>query len=119
MPLRLKCICSVHQTESNASRFCGYLTFQRRRVTFLTGYCWEGFRNWCFAQRSLFPMADKQNNVTRASEPKNESALPEPGVPVWVWCGSYRTLACRDEAGIWHSIANGKEIKGPVQIVPE
>ena len=31
--------------------------------------------------------------------------------PVWVQCGSYRTLAYLDEKGMWRTVAKGEEIK--------
>ena len=42
--------------------------------------------------------------------------LPPVGVPVWVKCAGYRTMAYLDAKGLWRSLGDGKELKGVVSV---
>lgn len=44
-------------------------------------------------------------------EPTSQPELPPVGEPVWVECGTYRTLAYRDEHGVWRTVAKKEPIK--------
>jgi hypothetical protein len=43
--------------------------------------------------------------------------LPPIGIPMWVMCEGYRTMATLDSKGVWRNLANGKVIKGVVKAI--
>ena len=42
--------------------------------------------------------------------------LPPIGVKVWVQCEGYRTMAYRDQEGVWRTLSNNKEMKGIIKV---
>lgn len=54
--------------------------------------------------------SDENKDSTGSAENATEK-LPPIGEPVWVQCGTFRTLAYRDEKGIWRTVATKQEVK--------
>ena len=60
--------------------------------------------------------ADEKKSLGTGKGEEKES-LPPVGEPVWVQCEGYRTLACRDENGVWRTLSDGKKLKGVVKVI--
>ena len=56
-------------------------------------------------------MSSEAAETPMGGEPMSQSDLPPVGEPVWVECGSYRTLAYRDEHGVWRTVAKKEPVK--------
>jgi len=42
--------------------------------------------------------------------------LPPIGEKVWVQCEGYRTMAYRDDQGVWRRLSNNKEVTGIIKV---
>jgi len=52
-------------------------------------------------------------------EGERKRSLPCVGVPVWVLCAGYRTMAYLDKDGAWRTVADGKVLTGVMGLVEE
>ena len=55
-------------------------------------------------------MSSEAAETPMGGEPVSPS-LPPVGEPVWVECETYRTLAYRDEHGVWRTVAKKEPVK--------
>ena len=62
-------------------------------------------------------MSQESNLSAEKRESKSKEGLPTPGVPVWVQCPGFRTMAFRDAKGVWRTVARGQELKVPVAVI--
>lgn len=56
-------------------------------------------------------MSSEAAETPMGREPISQSQLPPVGEPVWVECGTYRTLAYRDEKGVWRTVAKREPVE--------
>jgi GH24 family phage-related lysozyme (muramidase) len=48
-----------------------------------------------------------------------QESLPPAGVPVWVRCEGYRTMAYRDKDGLWRTVGDGKVLTGVIGMIKD
>jgi len=56
-------------------------------------------------------MSSETTGTPLGGEPSPSQELPPAGEPVWVECGTYRTLAYRDAKGVWKSVAKNEPLE--------
>jgi hypothetical protein len=64
---------------------------------------------------------DRKERMSEPDEPlpsgsEKSGELAPFGEKVWVQCENYRTMAYRDEGGVWRSAGTGKEVKGIIKV---
>ena len=62
-------------------------------------------------------MSQENNLSLEKPNAKAKAGLPMPGVPVWVQCPGFRTMAFRDAKGAWRTVARGQELKVSVEVI--
>lgn len=62
-------------------------------------------------------MKSEQDEPLPTKKAKEGELLPQIGLPVWVQCDGYRTMAFRDARGVWRTVAREQELKGMVKVI--
>ena len=64
-------------------------------------------------------MEEKKKGVSSVPGSGLEEERPPVGEPVWLQFDGFRTMAVRDDRGLWREFATGRELKGDFKILPQ